>query len=396
MKLLEMDARDPLKDPPPSCTVQSDRMLAALLRRHRDGTIDSRAVLSLEEDADLPPPLRALLVHARGCVYCRSALRTGMRQALSSPETEPLDSAASSAEGPAWARPEEAIAVLKDRGRRADWAEAVRFLAEAAPLGRTGTRRALAVLRSCREAVREGTALWSLLEETERAMAAANRSPWISWIRAPRGTTPFAQPAGPLETLNLRWPVVLAAVTLIVCLAGWYLNESRGRQMAALRAGKRAEAARRDRREVALSQELDEMKRRWTEAERANADLRAALSERAEAPVRVAVLQLFPAVTRKGESGPLPDALQVPKDAGIVTFSLASQQEILASDQAVLLRSADAALVAKAALLGQGSGYTVSLPAAKLPDGDYTLRLIRGIHGTVVETYRFRVRRVDR
>ncbi|HVR09474.1 MAG TPA: hypothetical protein VMW75_15625 [Thermoanaerobaculia bacterium] len=189
---------------------------------------------------------------------------------------------------------------------------------------------------------------------------------------------------------------MLIAIALIASLAGWYLTWSRGHQITTLIAGQRAAAASHERSEAELRRKLNETRQRLTKAERAIADLQANFHERAEAPVRVAVLQLFPAVTQKGAAGMPPEALHVPKDASIVTFSLASSQEILPTDQAILSRSVDAMSVVRASPLSQGSSHTVSVPAAKLPDGDYTLRLIRGTHGTVVGTYTFRVQRVDR
>jgi hypothetical protein len=164
--------------------------------------------------------------------------------------------------------------------------------------------------------------------------------------------------------------------------------------MTALLAEQRSAVSARERTEVEIRRQLAEMSRRWAEAEREIADLQGKPPEQAAPPLQVAVLQLYPAEEVRGEKPKPAGGLEVPKDASIVTFNLASRKEIQASDRAILSPTADASVIARAGLLRQGSGHTVSFPTTKLEDGAYTLQLVRGTGREVVETYNFRIRRV--
>ena len=364
--------------PPSSCSERTDLTLDLLLQRLRDGGADQQAALQLQERSDFPSELNELLIHARSCAYCRPAIRAGLRRALAPTGTPGLHPSLVGSAPPELDGPAAAIAVLSDRRRMDDWKSAVQSLLRVLRLDprldAKLRRQARVALSACKEAVRQGTDLWRLLDEAELRIGS------------------------PEPLLNVRsWPaswwLVPATLAALVCVAGWSWTWLQNRETTALLAARSAEAGARQRTEMALRRQLAEMSQRFKEAERRIARLHENPPEPTAPPLRVAVFQLYPSADLRGEGAA--DILDVPQDASVVTISLGSHREIRVGDQAVLSRATDGAVMTRTEPLRQGGGLTVSLPAAKLEEGAYTLRLVRGTAGREVsETYTFRVRRV--
>lgn len=370
--------RGELEDSPPSsCTERADLTLDLLLQRLRDGEVEQQAALQLQERSYFSSELNELLIHGRSCVYCRTAVRAGLRRVLAPAGTGLRPSLAGS-DPPELDGPAAAIAVLSDRRGMDDWKSAVQSLLRALRvdprLDAKLRRQARVALSACKETVRQGTDLWRLLDEAELQIGSPELSLEIRSWRA-------------------SWWLVPATLTVLVCVAGWSWTWLQNRETTALLAARSAEASARQRTEMVLRRHLAEMSQRFREAERRIAGLQEKPPEPLAPPLRVAVFQLYPSADLRGEAAA--DILEVPQDASVVTISLASHRGIRIGEQAVLSRTSDGAVMTRTELLRQGPGHTVSLPAARLEEGAYTLRLVHGTAGRdVSETYNFRVRRV--
>lgn len=189
------------------------------------------------------------------------------------------------------------------------------------------------------------------------------------------------------------WPALaLASLVVILALGAWLWTWRQARNEQARLTAQRQELSERVANLEAENQRLRQAAGR-SQADSALAELQAKVKELTAPQINVLMFDLYPSnLTRRADQSEI-NEIAIPRGARSITLILNSSGRNAARAANLEIADAQGAVVWRAAGLARHptNDFTISLPAAFLPPGNYTINLYRNDRRVKIESYPIRI-----